>query len=167
MPAEQIPPPEDPRKDLPPEACGPDLDREAILSADDRPVQAVHVPEWGGVVHVRTISGYDRDQFELHLLRHRDQESGELRDCTIRAALVAMCCCDSEGELLFEPGDVDKLGRKSAAALDRVYTVARRLNAFDQQDIDELKKASGAGPRASSPSGSAGTSEDGAAPTSA
>ena len=39
------------------------LSKDAILAADDLPRETVHVPEWGGDVYVRTMSGTDRDAF--------------------------------------------------------------------------------------------------------
>ena len=43
------------------------LSKEAILAADDLPREKVNVPEWGGEVLVRTMSGTDRDAFEASL----------------------------------------------------------------------------------------------------
>ena len=40
------------------------LNREAILAAEDLPRELVEVPEWGGAVYVRALTGAERDQFE-------------------------------------------------------------------------------------------------------
>jgi hypothetical protein len=42
-------------------------------------------------------------------------------------------------------GDINTLGQKSAAALDRVYEVAARLSKISKEDVDELAKNSGKG----------------------
>ena len=38
------------------------LDRASILGSDDREIERVPVPEWGGFVFVRNLSGAERDQ---------------------------------------------------------------------------------------------------------
>lgn len=110
------------------------LSKEAILGADDLPRELVNVPEWGGPVLVRTMSGTDRDAFEASLL---DKEG---RMHNVRARLVALTVCDAQGERLFGDSDLDALGRKSARALDRVFSVAQRLNGIGVQQVDAVKK---------------------------
>jgi hypothetical protein len=122
------------------------LTRDQILGADDLPRVEVEVPEWGGSAFVRTMTGTERDRFESEHIKnpHRD----------IRARLVAATLCDEQGNLLFGPADVEALGRKGAAALDRVFAVALRLNGIGKADVEELEKNSAASPSAASPSGS-------------
>ena len=40
------------------------LTKDQILKSDDLPSEEVSVPEWGGSVMVRSMTGYERDQFE-------------------------------------------------------------------------------------------------------
>ena len=178
MPAQQIDPADDPRNERPePSVTGflgslaPDpnieLDREAILAAEDRPMERHAVPEWGGHVFVVTISGYERDQFDRYMARHVDEKTDQIVGCNWRSALLARCLSNSRGELLFSEEDIEALGRKSGAVLDRLFAVARRLNRMDQQDIDEIKKKSAAARPGSSQPDSAGTSEGGGPPASA
>jgi len=169
MTAEQINPADDPRKqqaepEQREEDYGPELDAEAILAADDRPMERVAV--WGGHVYVRTISGFERDQFDRYMARHVDPQSNEIVGCNWRAALLARCLCNSAGDLLFSENDIEKLGQKSGAELDKLFSVARRLNRMDQRDIEEIKKKCAVGPSGSSQPGFAETSEDGGTPTS-
>jgi len=111
------------------------LGRDDILGADDLPVQEVEVPEWGGVVNVRSMTGYERDQFETSLTNGKDK-SVNLKN--IRARLVCLTVVDDNGERLFTDADVDALGRKSAAALDRVFAEAQILNGLRDKDVEEL-----------------------------
>jgi len=48
--------------------------------------------------------------------------------------------CDEEGTRLFAAKDMDELGKKSAAALDRIFTVAQRLNGLSGEDVEDLAK---------------------------
>ena len=131
------------------------LTREAILGARDLGAEEVEVPEWGGRVRIRVMTGTERDQFETAVMQAREATS----PANIRALLAALTLCDAEGNALFSPADVADLGRKSAAALERVFAVAARLNAMADKDVAALGKDSAATPSAAStsslPSGSA------------
>ena len=110
------------------------LSKDAILAADDLPRETVNVPEWGGEVLVRTMSGTDRDAFEASLL----EKDGRMEN--VRARLVALTLCDLQGDRLFDDSEIAALGRKSARALDRVFSVAQRLNGIGVEQVDAAKK---------------------------
>ena len=44
------------------------LSREDIAQADDIVIEAVDVPEWGGTVLVKGMTGAERDRFEISML---------------------------------------------------------------------------------------------------
>ena len=44
------------------------LSRDAILQREDIKTEDVEVPEWGGTVRVRGMSGVERDAFEASLI---------------------------------------------------------------------------------------------------
>ncbi len=118
------------------------LSKEAILAADDLPREIVSVPEWGGQVCVRTMTGTDRDAFEASLIsRDSSSSSQDQRMQNVRARLVSLTLCGESGERLFHDADIESLGRKSARALDRVFAVAQRLNGIG---IDEAQAAKNA-----------------------
>jgi hypothetical protein len=110
------------------------LSKDAILAADDLPRETVNVPEWGGEVLVRTMSGTDRDAFEASLI----EKDGRMEN--VRARLVALTLCDAQGDRLFDDSQIVALGRKSARALDRVFSVAQRLNGIGVEQVDIAKK---------------------------
>ena len=113
------------------------LKREAILAAKDLPQATVAVPEWGGEVIVRGMTGAERDAIEQSVLN----KQGQLGDVTgLRARIVACCAIDERGERLFQKGDVDALAKKSAQALQRVFEVAQKLSGLTPQDVEELEK---------------------------
>ena len=56
----------------------------------------------------------------------------------IRAALCVRAIVDDEGNRLFKDGEAKLLGRKSAKAMDRIYSVASRLNGVSEADVEEL-----------------------------
>lgn len=109
------------------------LTKIAILSADDLHKELVEVPEWGGEVYIRTMTGTERDAFEVALLA-----DGQTGAANVRAKLLARCLCDADGGRLFDDRDIAALGKKSASALDRCFSVAQRLNGFTKGDVEEL-----------------------------
>lgn len=116
------------------------LTRDAILAASDMPpIEAVHVPEWGGQVFVRPLTATERDQFERRVLQFKNGAKGSQN---LRSVLVAMAACDADGQRLFTDEDAVKLGAKCAAAMDRVYEVASRLSGLTGADTQELEKNS-------------------------
>ena len=113
------------------------LSKEAILKSDDLPRQKVSVPQWGGDVFVRTLTGTERDAFEQSCINAKGKNQ-EMNLANIRARLCVLTICTEEGTRLFTAGDVDKLGKKSSAALDLIFSVAQSLNGLGSKDIEDL-----------------------------
>lgn len=111
------------------------LTKEAILAANDLPTERVAVPEWGGDVLVRTMTGADRDAFEASLI------GKSVRMDNVRARLVSLTLCNEAGERMFDDAEIAALGKKSARALDRVFSVAQRLNGIGTEQVEAAKKA--------------------------
>ena len=130
------------------------LSKTAILAANDLKSEDVEVPEWGGAVRVRSFTGRERDAFEASMVR------GEGRDrkvdlTNMRARLVGLTVIDETGQRLFTDDEVDLLGAKSGAALDRIFAIAQKLNGLSGSDVEELSKNSSGVPSAVSTSASA------------
>lgn len=130
------------------------LSRDAILGADDRPTEVVHVPEWGGDVHVRGLSGAERDAYEAGIASPRPDGRQHMNLRNLRARLVVLAVVDPDsGDRLFRDDDAPALGDKSAAAVDRVFSVARRLSGLSEGDVEELAEGFGDAPSEDSTSG--------------
>jgi len=121
------------------------LGRDAIFAADDRVFEIVEVPEWGGSVRVKALTGTERDAYEETLLTGTGKQT-KVTMANARAKLCARAIVDENGERLFSDKDVTRLGQKSAAALDRVYEVATRLAKVSKEDIEDLKGNSDSDP---------------------
>ncbi|MCB0070010.1 MAG: hypothetical protein KDE20_01070 [Caldilineaceae bacterium] len=113
------------------------LSKAAILAAQDLSTEVVEVPEWGGSVMVRAMTGRQRDVFESVIYKVKGKDV-QLNIANVRAELVSRTVVDEGGTLLFSPEDVAALGDKSASALDRIYAVAQRLSGITKDDIAEL-----------------------------
>jgi hypothetical protein len=117
------------------------LSRDDILRAADLPTEEVHVPEWGGSVLVRGMTGAERDAFESSVVELKaGNKATSVNMQNIRAKLVALTVVDEKGERLFSQADVELLGNKSAAALQRIFEAAQRLSGLTQADVEELAK---------------------------
>lgn len=114
------------------------LTREAILQAQDLPTERVYVPEWNGELIVRGLTGAERDAFEQSIVEQRGK-SARMNLRNIRAKLVALTVVDEQGNRVFSDEDAEWLGKKSAAALNRVFEVAQRLSGLRSEDIEELQ----------------------------
>ena len=116
------------------------LTRAQILAKSDISTEAVHVPEWGGSVLVKAMTGTERDAFESSLVEQKKSGNTVKMD-NIRAKLVQKTVIDPETkECIFTVADIEELGKKSAAALDKVFSVARKLSGLTEEDIEELEK---------------------------
>ena len=127
------------------------LSRDAILKASALKTEAVPVPEWGGTVRVRELSGRERDEWEASLTVRRGGQM--VQDvANMRAKLVARSVVGEDGEPLFTQQDVAALGELSAAALERVFDAASRLSALGEKAAEEAAGNSPAGQDAGSSS---------------
>lgn len=129
------------------------LTRENILAADDLGRELVSVPEWGGDVYVRGLTGKERDAFEAGMIDQRGK-SQTVNLQNIRAKLAGLSICDENGKRIFTDADLAALAGKSAVALNRVFEVARRLSGLGDDDVKELAKELEDNPFAGSHSGS-------------
>jgi hypothetical protein len=114
------------------------LSRDAILGAADMKTVTVAVPEWGGDVIVSTMSGSARDEWEQSLIQRKGNKT-EPNLANIRARLVAATAVDEAGKRLFTEADVNALGKKSAAALERICKAAQKLNGIGDSELEDLQ----------------------------
>jgi len=127
------------------------LTRADIESANDIRTESVDVPEWGGAVAVRQLTGAERDAFEAGLVRTTPDGKREADLTSMTAKLVAACLVDGvTGDRLFCDADVERLANKSATALRRVFEAAQRLNGMGAKAVEDVEKNSATGQSGSS-----------------
>lgn len=128
----------------PPAACTPatlKLTRQQILAADDHRREPLDVPEWGGTVYVRTLTGNEIDRLQATMQQTNGKSRRQNLD-NFRARLAIATVCDENGGDLFQVGDVAALALKSAKPLTRVFNLAIKLNGISEDDVEELTKNS-------------------------
>ena len=115
------------------------------------PEEVVHVEHWDRDVVLRGLSSRERDEFEASNLQRANAKGGNgatrRRGATIdpdltnfRARLVARHIVEGGQRVFANERGEDVLGEQPAAVLDKLFTVARRLSGFSDEDIEELSK---------------------------
>lgn len=115
------------------------LSKDQILSAQDLSTERVRIPEWNGDVFIRMMTSSERDAFEI-AVRDTNGDETKMNLNNIRAKLTALCVVDKNGTRLFTDADATELGKKSAAATDRIFDAVQRLNRLTGADVKELAK---------------------------
>ena len=115
------------------------LSRDQILQANDVQIRELEVPEWGGTVFVRGMTGRERDKFEQSCVEQKGRDT-RVNMKNARAKLVALCTVDENCRRLFSDDDIPLLAHKSAKALDRIFAMAMELSGIDKEDMNELTK---------------------------
>jgi hypothetical protein len=121
------------------------LTAEMIFAAPDIETEDVFVPQWGGKVRIKGMTAAERDRFEESIYQQRGNNM-ELNRKNFRAKLVSLSAVDEEGVLLFSKFDIDKLGAKSAAAMDLLFAAAQRvsgISATDEEALTNVKNSDG------------------------
>jgi hypothetical protein len=133
------------------------LSRDAILAADDIKTVPVDVPEWGGTVLIKGMTGTARDEFEA-----TNRRNGEQNLTNIRARFLVRCIVNETGTRIFADQDAAALGKKSSAAIDRLWDIAADMNGTSDKATGAIEGNSETGETAGgsdSPSSSPATWE--------
>lgn len=123
------------------------LDRAGLLAIPDRIVEELHVPEWSAWVRVASWDGATR----WRIIQLWPREGGRA-DNNLLALVASVSLVNEAGARLFTDADVAALALKNARALDRIFTVALRLNGLSEGAVDALGKDSAPSPNGGSTS---------------
>lgn len=111
------------------------LSKAAILKANDTKLsEAIPVPEWGGDVYIKTLSGTERDVFEEAYAENKMKQ--------FRSRFLVLTLSDDKGSRLFDDGDIEELGKKSSVVINRLFDVAWKHNALSNEAVDDLGEGS-------------------------
>ena len=116
------------------------LSKDDILKAAENTPEEVSVPEWGGTVLVRGMTGKERDAFEVSLMQPGRGGRREVNAVNVRAKVVARCVVDDDGNRMFTDAEAADLGDLPAAGLERLYAVAARLSGMSDGEQEELTR---------------------------
>lgn len=119
--------------------------REEVLSADDVRYTVVDVPEWNSKkkLRLRSMRARDRDRIEAMVTQVKGKGRTVVEN--IRATVVAVCAVNGAGETIFTTEDIEALGERDAAAMDRAFDAAWKLSGMGVEAVKaieaELKNA--------------------------
>ena len=120
------------------------LGREEIDAVRDIDVEEFYVPEWDGWVHVRGLNGTQRALINGTAIATKGVEvslkAQALADQQLR--MVAACLVDADGVQIYSIKDFERLGRKSAAAVQRIYEKASELSGTGEDAVEETAENS-------------------------
>lgn len=127
------------------------LSKDEIFGMDDIPVEEVIVPEWKNrKVLVCGLTAAGKNAYQASLLEIKGS-SRRVRMENALAKLLVRTIVNRQRQPIFTETDIERLGGKSAAALERLATVANRLSSMDEQENAELVKNSDAAQSGDSP----------------
>lgn len=115
------------------------LTRDAVLKAQDVKTEKVEIPEWGGEIYIRCMTGEERSRYD-NLAYSLRGEKVEVNRMNFRERLLVFTLCDESGNKIFEEEDISLLAKKSGAILDRLYVVSARVNGMRKEDMEQLGK---------------------------
>lgn len=112
--------------------------------------ESIDVPQFGGEVWIRGLSGKERDKFEATTIIQK--KNGIVRNLqNVRARLlVLVLTAEKDGKLLFTPDDADELGELPGKLLAPLFEIAQNLSGFGDDDMKELADGLGEGQSADS-----------------
>lgn len=111
------------------------LFRELLTSekATTIPRERLELPELGGFVFVKGMTGGERDEFEKSC---RDPK-GRLRGNT-RARLAVRTVVNEDGSRVFSDDDIQMVGRIRVDVLQKIFNLAQKLSGISDADVEEL-----------------------------
>lgn len=104
----------------------------------------VEVPDWGGTVLIRELTGEQRDSYEGSLFNNTAPTKGQPRRMNTqnaRARLVAMCLIDEEGKRLYNDNEAYLLGQLGSQGVDLLFDECRKLSGITDEDNKEIEQA--------------------------
>lgn len=115
------------------------LSAKEIFDKDDAEFLDVPVPEWGGEVRIKALTGTKRDKYENSLAK---MKNGQMVPDVMnaRARLVAWSAINADGSALFGDSEIMRLGNKNAKALDRVFEAAAKLSGIAPEDVETARE---------------------------
>jgi hypothetical protein len=114
------------------------LTREAILGAQDRPPKRVWVPEWGGHVWIRTLSGIESERYNYWITENR-KPGGPLPSGWM-ARICQMGLVDEHGNQLFTEADIDALMTRSSSVILRLVNKINDESGIGDEAEGKLEK---------------------------
>lgn len=96
-----------------------------ILAAADIRYEVVDIPEWGGRVRLRTLTGDESVKFTETVEKNKGKSGGA-------ALIISLAAVDDDGKAIFTEDQVKALQAKSLRPLNVLQKVIMKMNGFDE-----------------------------------
>ncbi len=115
------------------------LSKNQIIAAKDSQPIEVEVPEWGGSILLRPMTGTARNDYEFWAAsEHSKNGQSDFRG--IRERLIIAHAVDDQGESLFSLDDLEQLSAKNAEVIDRLHNECQKLSGLTAEAVDDAAK---------------------------
>tara|TARA_Y100000593_G_C4310742_1_gene338218 strand:+ start:2647 stop:3000 length:354 start_codon:yes stop_codon:yes gene_type:complete len=114
------------------------LNKDQILKAIDAKTIEVDVPEWGGTILLRGMTGKARNDYEHWAAQQTQQEVPDYRG--IRERLIISCAVDDAGNALFDSDDLAALSQKSSEVIDRLHAKCQEICGMTSESVEDAEK---------------------------
>lgn len=101
------------------------------------------VPELGGEIYVRGMSGTERDAFEDGLRIRKGRKTGQTDMRNFRAKLAVKVIVTEDGQRILNDEDASIFGQLPAGVLDRIISRCSELSGIAEEEVEDLGNASG------------------------
>lgn len=118
------------------------LSKADILGASDLATEQVEVPEWGGAVIIRSMTGIQRDAYENSLMAKGADGRYSVDTENMRVKLVLYCAVDEQGNQIFDASELSALAGKNAGIIERLFNAAQNLNGLNKGAVEDAAKNS-------------------------
>ena len=118
------------------------LTKADILAAADIQTRIERVPEWGGTVTLKALSGKERDEFETFTFNRASGDKdtrGYVADDIVAYGL-SIAIRGPDGKRLFSPADVAALNEKNGVVLRRLWATVERANLLGGAALEAERK---------------------------
>ena len=115
------------------------LSLDDIIAVEDRGIVDEDVPEWGGIVRLRPLSGRDRGRLEAKMVSLQGGQIQANVFAGFREELVSMCLVDERGEPYPNRQAVVKaMAAKNSAVVDRLFVRCQKISGLSEEDVNDL-----------------------------
>jgi len=101
----------------------------------------VEVPELGGTIYLRIMSGTERDSFEAEAFR-LNGKNVEINRENFRARLLVRTLCGEDGVRWFRDDELDAVGALSSTVTVPLADKASQINGISKADQEAIAKNS-------------------------
>lgn len=114
------------------------ISREQFLSQKALRTRDIEIPEWGGLVRVKALSGAERDLIEQKQFDQKGK-SPRVNVAGFRARLVVFGVVDPDGKRIFTEADIPAINEMDGGVIDRIATAVSELSGYTPAEVERLE----------------------------